>query len=68
VAGIPARLRQRGPWPETTDACNFFEIDDEAMLARAYVEAFIAGLPVTLQPSACTELRARFEFAPMGCP
>ncbi len=68
VGGIPARLRQRGGWPASSEACNFTGIDDEATLAHAYVEDFIAGLPVTLQPSACTELRARFDFAPAGCP
>lgn len=68
VAGIPARLRQRSGWPPATHDCDFLEIDDEVILARAYVEAFIAGLPVSLQPSACTELRARFEFTPAGCP
>ncbi len=68
VAGIPARLRQRGGWPASTEACDFLQIDDEAILARAYIEAFIAGLPATLQPSACTELSARFQLAPAGCP
>lgn len=68
VAGIPARLRQRSGWPGPSEACDFTEIDDETTLAHAYVEAFIAGLPATLQPSACTELRARFDFAPAGCP
>lgn len=67
VAGIPARLRQR-TWPETGDACAFTDLDDTAKLARAYVEDFIAGLPATLRPSACTELGARFEIAPAGCP
>lgn len=68
VAGIPARLRQRSGWPTATDACDFTDLDDEAMLARAYVEDFIAGLPATLRPSACTELGARFQITPAGCP
>ncbi len=68
VAGIPGRLRQRTGWPAPLEACEFSELDDELTLVRAYVEDFIAGLPAALQPSACTELSARFEFAPAGCP
>lgn len=68
VAGIPARLRQRGGWAASSEACDFFEIDDETILARAYVDAFISGLPLTLQPSACTQLAKSFDFTPTVCP
>lgn len=68
VAGIPGRLRQRTGWPAPLEPCEFAELDDELTLVHAYVEDFIAGLPASLQPSACTELAARFEFAPVGCP
>jgi len=68
VAGIPGRLRQRGGWVTPTKACDFASLDDELFLVHAYVDAFIAGLPVTLNPSACRELAARFEYTPAGCP
>lgn len=68
VAGIPGRLRQRTDWPAPTEPCEFSLLDDELTLVRAYVEAFIAGLPASLQPSACRELASRFEFMPAGCP
>lgn len=68
ITGIPTRLRQRGGWVPPTYACDFTNIDDETVLARAYVESFIAGLPTSLQPLACSELRARFEFSLSGCP
>lgn len=68
VAGIPGRLRQRSGWPAPSEACEFAELDDELTLVRAYVEDFIAGLPASLQASACTELASRFEFMPAGCP
>ena len=68
VAGVPGRLRQRSGWPTPSKRCDFAKLDDELTLVRAYVEAFIAGLPVSLQASACTELASRFEFMPVGCP
>lgn len=68
VAGIPGRLRQRTSWPAPSEPCHFDDLDDELTLVVAYVEAFIAGLPASLQASACTELAQRFEFAPVGCP
>jgi hypothetical protein len=68
VAGIPGRLRQRTGWTVPTKACEFADLDEEVTLVRAYVEDFIAGLPASLQPSACRELASRFEITPAGCP
>ena len=68
IAGIPGRLRQRSDWPAPPKPCEFGDLDDEVTLVHAYLEAFIAGLPMALQPSACTQLAYHFDYEPAGCP
>ncbi len=68
VAGIPARLRQRSGWPTPTEACDVTDLDDDTRVIQAYLEDFLAGLPVTLQPRMCAELEDRFGLSLAGCP
>ena len=68
VAGIPVRMRQRAGWPAPTKPCEFSELDEDGPVMQAYLEAFIAGLPVSLQPTMCSELGDRFALRLAGCP